>query len=127
MNVSFWIRFTEIFISVILSIVIGVDLILANNGVANDTISEVIRTWVYTKGWFVATWAWGVLAGHLFLTRSEPIFENPDPRFVLLGITLLVFILGVPGIIKASFSLQVVLLVLGIIAGYLLWPQDPVI
>lgn len=66
-NASKWVVFSEKFILAILALVIVVDLFLAFNNIKEDTISEVLQNWAYSR-FFVITWAWGVLAGHLFST-----------------------------------------------------------
>lgn len=124
-NASKWVVFTEKFILAILAIIIVVDLFLAFNDIKEDTISEVLQNWAYSR-FFVITWAWGVLAGHLFLTRATPLFFNPNPIIVLLGLTLAILLAGLLYTNIVALPIQVVLLILGAIAGYLLWPQVPV-
>lgn len=119
-----WILFTEKFILVILGIIIVVDLFLAWNQVDGDTISEVLQEWAYSR-FFVLSWAWGVLAGHLFLARETALFGQPDSVKVLLGLSLGLFVIGQFVRVMVSIPLQLVLLVLGTVAGYLLWPQRP--
>ena len=119
-----WVLFTQKFILVIIGVIIVVDLFLAFNETEGDTISNVLRDWAYRQ-FFVLTWVWGVLAGHLFLTNANPIFAPSVSILVLLGLTLVLFLagffyktLGVP--------VHAALLVVGAVAGYLLWPQSPV-
>ena len=59
-----------------------VDLYLAFNNIKEDTISEVLQNWAYGR-FSVITWAWGVLAGHLFLTRVNLLFDSSNPILVL--------------------------------------------
>ena len=124
-NASKWVIFTEKFILAILVIIIVVDLYLAFNNIQEDTISEVLQNWAYRR-FFVITWAWGVLAGHLFLTRANPLFNSPNPITVLLGLTAVILLAGLFNTTILALPAQVVLLILGVIAGYLLWPQGPV-
>ena len=69
-----------------------------------------------------------MLAGHLFLTNAHPFLASNIAILLLLGLRLVLFIIGrffygrLVGI-----PVQLVLLVLGIIAGYVLWPQTPVV
>lgn len=125
-NASKWVVFTEKFILAILALVIVVDLFLAFNNIKEDTISEVLQNWAYSR-FFVITWAWGVLAGHLFLTRATPIFNSPNPIVVLLGLTTIILLAGLLNKTIVALPMQVVLLILGAVAGYLLWPQSPVV
>lgn len=120
-----WVVFTEKFILALIGIIIVVDLFLAFNNVEEDTISEVLQNWAYRR-FFVITWFWGVLAGHLFLTNSTRYFSPSVSIPVLLGLTLILLLAGFfyEGIVP--LSVQVILLIFGTIAGYLLWPQAPV-
>ena len=124
-NASKWVVFTEKFILAILAIIIVVDLYLAFNNIEDDTISQVLQNWAY-KRFPVITWAWGVLAGHLFLNRADPLFNSPNPIVVLVGLTAAIFLLGFFNTTILVLPVQVILLILGVLAGYLLWPQGPV-
>lgn len=121
-----WVMFTQKFILVLIGLIIVVDLFLVFNQTDGDTISNVIRDWAYRR-FFVLTWIWGVLAGHLFLTRAASIFAPPVSILVLLGLTLVLFLVGF-FIYKdlVGVPVQLTLLVLGVVAGFLLWPQSPV-
>lgn len=121
-----WILFTQKFILVIIGIIIFVDLYLAFNEIEGDTISEVIKEWAY-RHFFVLSWVWGVLAGHLFLTSDKYLFSQPVSILVLLGLTLALLLFGLLTRGVMSVQLQLVLLILGTVAGYLLWPQRPVL
>ncbi len=67
-----------------------------------------------------------MLAGHLFLTRSAPILGPSVSILVLLGLTLVLFLFGFFFKDLVSVPVQLVFLLAGIVAGYLLWPQKPV-
>ncbi len=121
-----WVMFTQKFILVLIAIIIAVDLFLVFNDIEGDTISNVIRDWAYRR-FFVLTWAWGVLAGHLFLTSAGPIFSPSTAILVLLGLTLVLFLAGYFYTDLVGVPVQLVLLVVGAVAGYLLWPQSPVL
>ena len=117
--------FTEKFILSIVLLIIAVDVFLAFfNSVEEDTVSEVLQGWAYNR-FAILSWAWGVLAGHLFLARTSNIFDNSALAIsVLLALTLLLFLVGFVSQLNASVTAQLLLLVLGTIAGYLLWPQN---
>ena len=126
LNEAEWVKYTEYFILAMITIIIVVDLFLAFNNIEEDTISEVLQNWAYSR-FFVITWAWGVLAGHLFLTRATPIFNSPNPIVILLGLTTIILLAGFFNKTIVALPMQVVLLIMGAIAGYLLWPQSPVV
>ncbi len=122
--------FTQMFILIIVGVIIVVDLFLAFNETEGDTINDVLKSWAYER-FFVLTWGWGVLAGHLFLTRASSILPPSSAILLLVGLTGVLFLIGlfsrVLGLPKVvGVPVQVVLLVVGIVAGYLLWPQKPV-
>ncbi len=120
-----WVMFTQKFILVVVGVIILVDLFLAFNRIEGDTISEVIKEWAYRR-FFVLTWTWGVLAGHLFLSRSDPILGAHASVLVLLGMTLALLLAGLFFRDLVGLPMQVGLLLAGTVAGYLLWPQTPV-
>ena len=120
-----WVKYTEYFILVMIAIIIVVDLFLAFNDIKEDTISEVLKRWAYSQ-FFVITWAWGVLAGHLFLPREDPLFPDHSSLIVLLGLTFAILLAGLFNKNTVAIPIQVILLILGTVAGYLLWPQSPV-
>ena len=120
-----WVIFTQKFILVVVGLIVAVDLFLALNDVKGDTISEVLKGWAYRR-FFVLTWAWGVLAGHLFLTKATPVFSPPGNIWVLLGITAVVLGAGLSYKAVVGVPIQLALLLAGMGAGYLLWPQSPV-
>ncbi len=124
-NSSKWVIFTEKFILTIVVLIIVVDLFLNLNDVKEDTISEVLQNWAYSR-FFVITWAWGVVAGHLFVARANPLFSSPSPILVLLGLTLAILVTGLLYKNIVTVPTQVILLILGTIAGHLLWPVSPV-
>ena len=121
-----WVMFTQKFILVLIAVIIVVDLFLAFNDTEGDTISNVIRDWAYRR-FFVLSWVWGVLAGHLFLTSVGPILSPSAAILVLLGLTLVLFLAGFFYTDLVGAPVHVVLLVVGAVAGYLLWPQSPVL
>ena len=85
-----------------------------------------MKEWAYRR-FFVLSWGWGVLAAHLFLTSESSIFPRQISILVLLGFTLALFLAGffVKGV--TNLPLQLILPILGTVAGYLLWPQQPVV
>ena len=119
-----WVLFAQYFILVMVGLMIIVDLILVFNKATGDTFSNVLRDWSY-RWFFVITWIWGVAGGHLFLSNPDPIFPQTISIPILLALTAVLLIGGLyfKGIV--NIWVQVVLLVLGIIAGYVLWPQSP--
>ncbi|NEQ69912.1 MAG: hypothetical protein F6K21_31345 [Symploca sp. SIO2D2] len=133
-----WVKFTEIFLFAIIGFIIIVDLVLALNGLEGDTISEVIKGWAYER-FFVLSWIWGVLAGHFFLVRNTTITGDLHTSIViLLSLTLIFLMIGLAEPLAISFIeppissplasvwLQLTMLILGTIAGHLLWPQSPI-
>jgi hypothetical protein len=120
-----WVIFTQKFILVIVGVIVAVDLFLALNDVKGDTISEVIKGWAYRR-FFVLSWAWGVLAGHLFLTRNAAVIATPWNIWLLLGLSVLLVAVGIGYKGMVGVPIQAALLVLGVAAGYLLWPQAPI-
>ncbi|MEM6351037.1 MAG: hypothetical protein AAF766_09755, partial [Cyanobacteria bacterium P01_D01_bin.14] len=114
-----WILLTQKFILALIGLIIVVDLYLAFNQIEGNTISEVIKEWAYRR-FFVLSWVWGVLAGHLFLTSGSPLLSQPVSILVLLGLTLGLFAAGWLAKGVVGVPLQLGLLVLGTLAGYLL-------
>lgn len=120
-----WVAVTQKFILVMVGVIIVFDLFLALNDERGDTISEVMKEWAYRR-FFVVTWAWGVLAGHLFLTHPAPVIAPPWNIWLLLGLTVVLLGVGFGYRGIVGVQVQLVLLVAGVIAGRLLWPQAPV-
>lgn len=115
-----WVEYTEYFILSIILIIIVVDLFLAFNNQPGDTISEVLIREAYNK-LSVLVWAWGVLAGHLFLGRSEALLGGLSIP-ILLALTLVFLLIGL--FVRENIYYQSILLIFGALAGFLLWPQE---
>ena len=122
---SRWVIFTQKFILVVVGVIVVVDLFLAMNDVRGDTISEVLKAWAYQR-FFVLAWAWGVLAGHLFVTRESALLSAPWNIWLLLGLTAALLAVGLGYKPLVPVPAQVVLLLAGAAAGHYLWPQVPV-
>lgn len=117
---------TVYFILVLFAIIIAVDVYFAFiDEFDNNTISNVLRDWAHSR-FFVLTWTWGVLAGHLFLPRAggDGLLGNPWSILTLLALTLALLLVGL-FVHKIEFGArwQIALLLVGTAAGHLLWPQ----
>ena len=95
-----------------------------------STISEVMHANSVRGQYFVLTWLWGVLSGHLFLARDARAKTVPEgiAILILVLISTIIFSLGffVPVPEKGeslNLEMHVMLLSIGTICGYLLWPQ----
>ena len=90
------------------------------------TISSVIRSYAIGKGIWL-TWVWGILFSHLFMTRN--IMQPPIKE----GLAILVLFLLTIGfaafgyVLKSDqfgrLEIQIILLLMGTVAGFFLWPQ----
>lgn len=90
-----------------------------------DSISEQMKKWS-VGSFFVLTWVWGVLTGHLFL----PIMKEKRliPELWAIGILVLIaFVMtmfGMSGYPITSLKGHIILLIFGVCVGSILWPQN---
>lgn len=97
------------------------DIYLYLNKAKGDTISYILKSWVYDKYFFI-TFLWGVLAGHFFLGTSDSLFEEPIwGLLIVLEITLILFIFGMFCKIKIKPLVQALLLIFGVLIGHFFW------
>lgn len=95
-----------------------VDIFLYTNKVNGDTISNIIRDWVYGK-WFVLSFVWGVMATHFFLTG--PSVKQYAAGWMVIGLIVLVMIL-VGWLVRPRITpfTQAALLLFGVLASFVL-------
>ena len=73
----------------VIGLLIFFDIYLYLNKMKGDTISYILKTWVYGKFFFI-TYFWGVLAGHFFLGSNKSYFGNATwNQLIILEIILL--------------------------------------
>ncbi len=95
-----------------------------------DTISEVIHTNAVWDRYFVLTWIWGVMSGHLFLARKKSAKTVPEGIAILLLILISVIIQCLGFFVEIptegetlNLEMHILFLVIGTVCGYFLWPQ----
>jgi hypothetical protein len=91
-----------------------------------EGVSDLLARWAFDRGFTIA-WAWGVLAGHLFIARKKPAggLNEWIAIAILAGLTLSGLLLAFIFDIRGGFWLNLSLLIAGCLAGYILWPQSP--
>lgn len=110
----------ELFLWVI-GILILFDIYLYLNKTKGDTISTILKNWVYGKFFFI-TYIWGVLAGHFFLGSNNSFFNNSSWNlFIILEITIILFTYGMFLKIKMNPGGQIILLLIGLSVGHFFW------
>lgn len=118
---------TIIILSVVATVLVAWDIYVAFfNQERKDTVSKVLLDG--SKRVWLLPYAWGVMGGHLFFSSSTGPALGPWPSIiVLIGSGVLVSLIGCITIKKGwgwRWPVQVpMLLFMGVIAGYLLWPQ----
>jgi hypothetical protein len=111
---------TQILVCAVTAALVGFDIWLASNGVPKDTYSQVIHRWALLTP--LIPYAWGVLAGHFFWSRSIPIVSEPGASIWLGASGVLMIFLGM---ILRHFGINVLPLwfvFVGIVAGRFLFP-----
>ncbi len=105
----------------ILGIIIIFDMYLYLNKTEGDTISNILKGWVY-RSYFFITYLWGVLAGHFFLGTQNPPFDNSLIGLsLILAIALLFFTFGKVLGKRIKARGQIVLLLFGMFMGHFFW------
>lgn len=123
MDPFFWRKATTIFIVAVVGVSIVFDVYLAwFNKEKDDTISFVLRNWGHAN--VVVPWLWAILAGHLFWTRPEPLFDMHTSIVVLVVITLIIAAVGY--YVQEQPWMIYFALIAGVYVGHMLWPQAPV-
>ena len=106
---------------VISGILIVFDIYLYLNKSEGDTISNILKGWVYDKFFFI-TYLWGVLAGHFFLGTHKPPFDsNSWSLVIVLSVALVLLLIGLLTKKKVKPIGQVFLLCLGTAIGHFFW------
>jgi len=105
----------------IIGVVIFFDIYLYLNKTKGDTISNILKTWVYGKFFFI-TYFWGVLAGHFFLGSYKSFFGNSSWNLlIILEIALILLTFGMFFKVKIRPAGQIVLLLIGLSVGHFFW------
>lgn len=106
---------------VIIAVIILFDIYLYLNKTKGDTISNILKNWVYGKFFFI-TYFWGVLAGHFFLGSYKSFFGNTSWNLlIILEISLILLTFGVFFKVKIRPAGQIVLLLVGLSVGHFFW------
>ena len=104
-----------------IGVLIFIDIYLYLNKTKGETISYILKTWVYGKFFFI-TYFWGVLAGHYFLGTYKSFFVNNTWNLlIILEIALILFCYGMFFKIKLKSEGQIVLLLIGLSVGHFFW------
>ena len=121
MDYTLNIKYVEEVLLWIIGILIIFDVYLYLNKTKGDTISTVLKNWVYGKFFFI-TYIWGVLAGHFFLGSNNSIFNNSSWNLlIILEITLILLIFGMYFKVKINPGGQIILLLIGLFVGHFFW------
>jgi hypothetical protein len=105
----------------LIGVIIFFDIYLYLNKTKGDTISHILKTWVYGKFFFI-TYFWGVLAGHFFLGSYKSFFGNATWNLlIILEIAVIFFAFGVFFKIKINPNGQIILLLIGLSIGHFFW------
>lgn len=105
----------------IIGVIIFFDIYLYLNKTKGDTISNILKTWVYGKFFFI-TYFWGVLAGHFFLGSYKSFFGNSSWNLlIILEIALILLTFGMFFKVKIMPVGQIVLLLIGLSVGHFFW------
>lgn len=105
----------------IIGVIIFFDIYLYLNKTKGDTISNILKTWVYGKFFFI-TYFWGVLAGHFFLGSYKSFFGNSSWNLlIILEIALILLTFGMFFKVKIRPAGQIVLLLIGLSVGHFFW------
>ena len=119
---------TLIFIA---SALILYDVHLASDGIDGNTISEVIRDFT-DEAFFTLIYFWGALAAHFFIPRKGLVGKVTIRRNVY-GMLIILLSGAVIGVVCGNLfelngtvdvPLRVAIGALGVIAGYIFWPQS---
>ena len=114
-------KFVEEVLLWIIGLLIIFDVYLYLNKTKGDTISTILKNWVYGKFFFI-TYIWGVLAGHFFLGSNNSFFNNSRWNLlIILEITLILLTFGMYFNVKISPGGQIVLLLIGLSVGHFFW------
>jgi hypothetical protein len=106
---------------IVTSILVIFDIYLFLNKTKGDTISNILRDWVYDRFFFI-TYLWGVLAGHFFLGSKNPPFDsNTYSLIIVIGIALILLIAGMAFRKRVRPIGQAVLLIFGAVIGHFFW------
>jgi hypothetical protein len=111
-------KLTKLFIWVVMTVAIGLDVYWAINDVPGDTISEVTKG--YSWKWATIPVSFGVLTGHLFWSTFGTVKWKYYRLAVLWGIGLVVV---AADILNLYDVMPIIPLVPSILLGRLLWPQ----
>jgi hypothetical protein len=111
-----WISFTKIFMLSIGVIIVIVDSILALNGIKGDTISEVALFYGIKSGFVPG--GLGYVLGHLFWPRK---YKVPFVASIFFAIAYA----SLAHLLQSHFHIvPIIWVVIGIVIGSLLWPQE---
>jgi hypothetical protein len=112
-------RLTKLFIWVVASVAIGLDVYWATNGTPGDTISEITKA--YSWKWASIPTAYGVITGHLFW----PVFGEVRLKWErIMALWLLAIPIVVADIVDLYDVIPLIPLAIAIPLGRLLWPQS---
>jgi len=117
-------RMIEIFLIFLVCALIILDIVWASIG--SDTISSEIRKYTLCRSIWIP-WVWGIMISHLFFTRKIEVLPIREGLAILLLLFLTIGF-GLIGYLSFGFTfdnpwLQITLLMMGVVAGYILWPQ----
>lgn len=120
--------YTKIAIAVALAVLLGWDLVVANNAWRGDTVSE-LTMWAMLRS-LTAVFALGYIAGHLTWpgTRRRPVWFVLTAGGVFLAAMLTLDILAWTGVLRSSVldfarAMPVVTFIPAYVLGRFCWPQ----
>jgi len=118
---------TDVLIVVVVCGLALYDVLPALSERAGDTISEAVQNAIYHN--VVVLFMLSVLIGHFSLPRESSLLGQPASVVTLVGIAWIIFAAGF-GLRNAHITISspvvgAVIIALGLVAGYLLWPLSP--
>ena len=117
-------RFIEQILIVIAALLVVFDVFLYLNDTKGDTISNIIKAWVFDK-YFFLTFVWGVLAGHFFLGVEHSVLGNDWLGLGCIVIVVAVMAyLGIKRGMRMNMRGQLLLLLFGAAFGHLFWSMS---
>jgi len=124
-DISFYYYLVGGLLVLALIIIVVLEVFLNFNDVEGDNMNIIIKNWVYSRYFFI-TFFWGVITGHLFLGSSEPLVRNTIVSVsIVAALSILLLILGIKIKSKViSQTIQLTLLILGILLGHFFWSMN---
>lgn len=119
--------------SLVVDIMIGLaiayfvlEVLLNLNDIDNDTSNLLLYEWSKGKFFFIP-FAFGAIAGHLFLGTTDSSFKMTNgiyPVLILFGAVIVMVVIGYKVKFEKSKLLLTILLAVGLVYGHLFWSMN---